>query len=680
MELGHAMAAQENEAARIQSPVKVVREQGGVDVQHSGLELESPRQASERVVGLRQEQDTKTEHGVEVEAEVGVEVGVREEGVQRGRGLQEEAAAEQEPESMSSMFARMMDTARKSSVANIAAANAVLDTNTALSPSPQQHTGNVALPEGDTPSEASTSSSESDRSVDDDEDAQNYRGERGGSETRQVARAPDSSVAVDSITSAAARADGNEQVKEDAQIERVRRLSSSESGGWGAESSGANSDTEESELSGTSDDSEEERDTRGALPVSDADSGDRTRRERHAPSDIDDQNGVDRDNSVSVLASSREDTSPTTPPVDGVNDEVMKFGEGGNLSEESVESGDSVSMASAAVVAPEGDSLKGDNEPQSPDGRLAGSAGLSLATVGDNTAERKPQLDEPNPHGEEEKTATPRSGSDLPASNAKHHDDHGGSEQFPADHDVMEGWESHLDEETGRMYYYHEKTGVTSWDHPRGDTREVEQTPTTHTANEGAAVDTEDDARGASLVEAAAQGPALVAAGAATEVQPLEAEWAAGGNGGDARQQASLETRDDSDARGINHTGEAGETAEVVEDAAARGNDQSKAAADVESFLGNEGDDGRLGEEEEVQHTSAAAADGGVEAGKGEVQWEEIVDPATGHKYFYNPMTRQSAWALPEGVLATAAANAAAAVAAAEAAAAASAAATVEGE
>ena len=110
-----------------------------------------------------------------------------------------------------------------------------------------------------------------------------------------------------------------------------------------------------------------------------------------------------------------------------------------------------------------------------------------------------------------------------------------------------------------------------------------------------------------------------------------------------------------------------------MEAAAARGNDQSETVTDVESFLPNEGNDETL-EEEVVQSLTAAAADEGVEASKEEVQWEEIIDPDSGHKYFYNPTTRQSTWALPEGVLAMAAANAAAAVAAAETAAAAAAA------
>lgn len=48
-------------------------------------------------------------------------------------------------------------------------------------------------------------------------------------------------------------------------------------------------------------------------------------------------------------------------------------------------------------------------------------------------------------------------------------------------------------------------------------------------------------------------------------------------------------------------------------------------------------------------------------------EWHEVIDPDSGSSYFYNPLTRQSTWAIPEGALAVAvkAAEAAAAAAAA---------------
>ena len=665
-EAGRETPSRDRETVSIERSVKsrqadqkrddVIREHREIDAQHSSSELEITSQASdsaadsvstsktsESVVEQKQEQDTKEKRGAEVDEEVGI--GVREEGLQqKDLGLQE-VAAENEPESISSMFARMMDTARKKSIAGVGGGYTGLETESALSPLPEQHAEKTA---GNTKLEAIEWSAESNHRVGDADNADKNGGEREGNETWEVLGVPDSRRAFDSSTSAAADADGNGLLGHGGGVEGVRQSSSSESSGWESESSG---------------DSEEQQDTQDVLPASDADRGGRTRRDRSASSGVVDQHGEDRENNVGVLVSSVEGISPVAPG-GGVNDEAVEFREGGNLSVESVEIADVTSFPPTEVTTLEVASFIGDNEPQWRDERSVNSASNGFAATGDDAAERKTHVAEPK-RDDEEQDVTHRSGSDLPGSNEKSGDHVSG--QFSAEEDVMEEWETHFDEETGRAYYYHTKSGVTSWDHPRGGTGEIEQT-TTQTTDEMAEAHPEDDVQGVSSAQAVAKSPVLVAAATVTEIQPLEAEWALGVDSG--RHEAIPEqAQDESDARGEVHAQDVGDTVVGSEvDAATLGKDQSETATDVvESFLPTKEKDRRL--EEVVQSSSAVAADGGGEARKEDVQWEEIVDPDSGHKYFYNPATRQSTWALPDGALAVAAANAAAAVAAAAAAA-----------
>lgn len=191
---------------------------------------------------------------------------------------------------------------------------------------------------------------------------------------------------------------------------------------------------------------------------------------------------------------------------------------------------------------------------------------------------------------------------------------------------VLAGWEVRHDRSTGKAYYYHPATQMTSCERPIVTASPIDDT----IANVASAVTTAENGRTIQQ-----------------HGHPLDTAEPVSGEDHDASahdttaaanySEDQLPLRDGaSDIGGPVHNNTMDEPAAVI----TTGHDDLAPAHD-DYFQSVEGGDDT--------HAS---------------EWQEVLDPDTGHKYYYNNITRQSTWGLPQGARALAAAVAAAAVAA----------------
>ncbi|CAM9091747.1 unnamed protein product, partial [Hapterophycus canaliculatus] len=176
--------------------------------------------------------------------------------------------------------------------------------------------------------------------------------------------------------------------------------------------------------------------------------------------------------------------------------------------------------------------------------------------------------------------------------------------------ETASNWEPHVDKESGNTYYFHPETKACSW-----------ELPSHLHKSSGAQGLPHREARLPMLQESDGDEQFSLTRSGPVDAKEAVVETSAEG-------QLSDEGADRHGHREVDPSGFRNEIAHTTEG------------------------DKTTGEEAEPLHEEGQETND-YHGGQGD-GWQEIVDPESGSRYFYNPMTRQSTWDMPEGAIAAA--------------------------